>query len=58
MAAIRYTRDYLTFFGDAIASAADAAALKETLVERYPSSGMLIAADIGSKVAKGEMQWG
>jgi glyoxylase-like metal-dependent hydrolase (beta-lactamase superfamily II) len=58
VAAIRYTRDYLTFFGDAIASAADAAALKETLVERYPSSGMLIAADIGSKVAKGEMQWG
>ncbi len=56
--AIRYTRDYLTFFGDAIESAADAAALKDTLIERYPSAGMLIAADIGSKVAKGEMQWG
>lgn len=55
---IRYTRDYLTFFGDAIEKAADGAALKRTLVERYPDSGMLIAAEIGSKVAKGEMQWG
>lgn len=55
---IRYTRDYLTFFANAIDGAADAAALKDTLVERYPSAGMLISADIGSKVAKGEIQWG
>jgi glyoxylase-like metal-dependent hydrolase (beta-lactamase superfamily II) len=56
--AITYTRDYLSFFDASIASAADGAALKEQLVARYPNSGMLIAADIGSKVAKGEMQWG
>lgn len=56
--AIIYTRDYLRFFDASIAPAADGAALKAQLVARYPNSGMLIAADIGTKVAKGEMQWG
>ena len=32
--------------------------LHEALVKRYPDHGMLIAAQIGSKVAKGEMKWG
>jgi glyoxylase-like metal-dependent hydrolase (beta-lactamase superfamily II) len=56
--AIAYTREYLTFFEQAIPQAQDAQALKVRLLERYPDSGMLIAADIGAKVAKGEMQWG
>jgi hypothetical protein len=30
----------------------------DTLVNRYPHHGMLIAAQIGAKVAKGEMTWG
>jgi hypothetical protein len=34
------------------------AATTAALVERYPESGMLIAAQIGPKVAKGEMTWG
>ncbi len=38
--------------------AADGAALTATLVERYPNHGMLIAAQIGAKVATGEMTWG
>ncbi|MEW2565282.1 MBL fold metallo-hydrolase, partial [Streptomyces griseorubiginosus] len=37
---------------------ADGAALTEALVKRYPENGMLIAAQIGAKVAKGEMKWG
>jgi glyoxylase-like metal-dependent hydrolase (beta-lactamase superfamily II) len=56
--AITATRDYLTAFEEELAKAADGAALTEALVSRYPENGMLIAAQIGAKVAKGEMKWG
>ncbi|HZR51297.1 MAG TPA: MBL fold metallo-hydrolase [Streptosporangiaceae bacterium] len=56
--AIAGTRDYLAVFEAELAAAADAAALTEALVARYPGHGMLIAAQIGAKVAKGEMSWG
>ena len=56
--AIHATREYLTTFESELAEAADGAALTASLVERYPDYGMLIAAQIGAKVAKGEMTWG
>ncbi len=56
--AIRYTRDYLTVFEEVLGAAPDGAAVTEQLVQRYPTAGMLIAAQIGGKVAKAEMQWG
>ncbi|MDA1360990.1 MBL fold metallo-hydrolase [Glycomyces luteolus] len=56
--AISATREYLIAFGEELAKAADAAALTEALLKRYPEHGMQIAAQIGAKVAKGEMQWG
>jgi hypothetical protein len=56
--AITATRDYLTAFEAELATAADGAALTEALAARYPGYGMLIAAQIGAKVAKGEMSWG
>ncbi|MCK9902628.1 MBL fold metallo-hydrolase [Parafrankia colletiae] len=56
--AITATRDYLTVFEEERAGAADGAALTDALVRRYPGHGMLIAAQIGAKVAKGEMTWG
>lgn len=56
--AITYTREYLSFFQHAAERASDAAELKQRLIERYPNAGMVIAAEIGSKVVKGEMQWG
>ncbi|MFF5185913.1 MBL fold metallo-hydrolase [Streptomyces sp. NPDC000345] len=56
--AITATRDYLLAFEEDLAKAADGAALTEALVRRYPENGMLIAARIGAKVAKGEMKWG
>jgi len=56
--AIAATRDYLVAFEEELGRAADGAALTEALVERYPENGMLIAAQIGAKVAKGEMKWG
>ena len=57
MSAIRYTRDYLQAFEEILVSTPDGAAATEALVERYPDSGMLIAAQIGPKVARGEMSW-
>jgi glyoxylase-like metal-dependent hydrolase (beta-lactamase superfamily II) len=56
--AIKATRDYLVAFEEELGKAADGAALTEALVARYPDNGMLIAAQIGAKVAKGEMKWG
>lgn len=56
--AITATRDYLLAFEEELGSAADGAALTDALVKRYPDNGMLIAAQIGAKVAKGEMTWG
>jgi glyoxylase-like metal-dependent hydrolase (beta-lactamase superfamily II) len=56
--AITATRDYLLAFEEELDKAADGAALTDALLKRYPDNGMLIAAQIGAKVAKGEMKWG
>ncbi|WP_030665190.1 MBL fold metallo-hydrolase [Streptomyces cellulosae] len=56
--AITATRDYLTAFEEELGKASDGAALTDALVRRHPDHGMLIAAQIGAKVAKGEMAWG
>lgn len=58
VSAIDYTRSYLQAFETIVGQSADGAAVTAALVERYPSAGMLIAAQIGPKVAKGEMTWG
>jgi glyoxylase-like metal-dependent hydrolase (beta-lactamase superfamily II) len=56
--AIAATREYLTAFEEELGKTADGAALTAALVARYPDHGMRIAAQIGAKVAKGEMAWG
>ena len=56
--AITATREYLVTFDRELGAAVDGAALTEVLVARYPDHGMLIAAQLGAKVAKGEMSWG
>lgn len=56
--AISATRDYLVAFEEELGNAADGAALTEALLKRYPDHGMQIAAQIGAKVATGEMTWG
>lgn len=55
---IAYTRDYLTAFEAELEQADSGEALTKALIARYPDAGMLIAAQLGSKVAKGEMTWG
>lgn len=56
--AIGYTRDYLVAFEQALAKAADSAALIAAMTQRYPQAGMGVALQIGAKVAMGEMKWG
>ncbi|MFC4066551.1 MBL fold metallo-hydrolase [Actinoplanes subglobosus] len=58
LTAVTATRDYLIAFEEELAAAADGPALTEALIRRFPGHGMLIAAQIGAKVAKGEMTWG
>lgn len=55
---IAYTRDYLTVFEAELDKADSGEALTDAMVALYPDSGMLIAAQLGAKVAKGEMSWG
>lgn len=56
--AIEYTRSYLQTFETIVDESVDGAAVTAALIDRYPTAGMLIAAQIGAKVAKGEMTWG
>lgn len=56
--AIAATREYLVTFDELLAGADDGAALTTALLERYPDHGLQIAAQIGAKVATGEMTWG
>ena len=56
--ALEYTRSYLQEFERVLEISADGAATTAALVAAYPASGMLIAAQLGPKVAKGEMTWG
>ncbi|GAB4012172.1 MBL fold metallo-hydrolase [Nocardioides ultimimeridianus] len=56
--AISATRDYLLAFEEELGRAADGDALIDALLKRYPDHGMQIAAQIGAKVALGEMTWG
>lgn len=56
--AITNTRDYLVAFEEELNKATDGVTLIAALASRYPDHGMLIAAQIGAKVATGEMSWG
>ena len=55
---IAYTREYLVTFDAELDEADSGEALTRALIARYPHAGMLIAAQLGAKVAKGEMTWG
>jgi glyoxylase-like metal-dependent hydrolase (beta-lactamase superfamily II) len=58
LTAISHTRDYLRQFEQVVTESTDAAGVKDKLLAAYPDAGLVIAADLGSKVAKGEMTWG
>lgn len=52
------TRAYLAEFEKALAVHGDSESLKAALLERHPDLGLLVALDLGTKVATGEMTWG
>ncbi|MDH6579376.1 MBL fold metallo-hydrolase [Kitasatospora sp. MAP5-34] len=56
--AIRYTREYLRTFETEIGRAPDAATARSELERHYPAAGLVLAAELGTKVAKGELTWG
>ena len=58
LTAITHTRDYLRFFEQTVSESATAEDAKAKLLASYPDAGLVIAADLGTKVAKGEMTWG
>lgn len=58
LTAITHTRDYLRFFEQTVAQAADAAAAEQTLLAAYPEAGLTVTVGLGTKVAKGETSWG
>ncbi|WP_332878961.1 MBL fold metallo-hydrolase [Massilia sp. S19_KUP03_FR1] len=58
ISAVKFTRDYLLAFDEALAKTANSAELIAAMTTLYPDLGMGIALQIGAKVAKGEMPWG
>jgi glyoxylase-like metal-dependent hydrolase (beta-lactamase superfamily II) len=58
LTAITHTRDYLRFFEQTVAESTTAEDAKGKLLAAYPEAGLGIAAELGTKVAKGEMTWG
>lgn len=56
--AVRYTRDYLNAFEEVLKDQPNGEAVTGELVRRYPDAQLLVAAQLGGKVAKGEMAWG
>jgi len=56
--AVRYTRDYLSAFEEVLKDQPTGEAVTAELVRRYPDAQLLVAAQLGGKVAKGEMAWG
>lgn len=58
VSAVHYTRDYLVAFEEEVAKAAHSEAVIAAMMKRYPQAGLLVALQLGAKVAKGEMTWG
>ncbi|MGY2061539.1 hypothetical protein ACW9HQ_42255, partial [Nocardia gipuzkoensis] len=58
IAALRFTRDYLTAFDEADAHTADSAALIAAMRQRYPGLPGEDTLELSAKVVKGEMRWG
>lgn len=56
--AIEWTRSYLEFFERTVAQSANAETAERALLDSYPDAGLAVAANLGTKVALGEMQWG
>ena len=55
---IRFTRDYLVVFEDALAKSKGSAELVARMLDRYPHLSGQTSLELGAKVVMGEMAWG
>ena len=56
--AVKFTRDYLLAFEEALATTNDSAELIAQMTEQFPDLADVSSLELGAKVAKGEMKWG
>ncbi|WP_432146493.1 MBL fold metallo-hydrolase [Streptomyces sp. bgisy084] len=56
-ASIAWTRNYLAAFDEVLAATTDGESATARLIADFPDAGLLVAAQLSPKVAKGEMEW-
>jgi glyoxylase-like metal-dependent hydrolase (beta-lactamase superfamily II) len=57
LASVKYTKDYILFYEDALKKYKTSESLVKALKEKYPSAGFETALQLGAKVNTGEMKW-
>ncbi len=55
--AIEHTKQYLIAFDEELPKARNSAELIAAMIARYAKAGLVVAVDLGAKVAKGEIKW-
>jgi hypothetical protein len=56
--AVKFTRDYLLAFEDAVKKSKGSNELIAAMTEQFPDLADISSLKLGAKVAKGEMKWG
>lgn len=56
--AVKFTRDYLLAFEEAMSKSKDSGELIAAMTEQFPDLADISSLELGAKVAKGEMKWG
>ena len=54
---VKYTKDYILFYGDALKQHTTSESLIKALKEKYPAAKFETALQLGAKVNTGEMKW-
>ena len=57
MTSVKYTRDYILFYEDALLKYTTSESLIKALKEKYPNAGFETALQLSAKVNTGEMKW-
>ncbi|HLY71419.1 MAG TPA: MBL fold metallo-hydrolase [Puia sp.] len=57
IASVKYTKEYLEFYEEALKMNKTSESLIKTLKAKYPNAGLLPALEIGARVNTGEMKW-
>lgn len=56
--AVKFTRDYLLAFEEAMSKSKDSGELIAAMTEQFPDLADISSLELGAKIAKGEMKWG